>query len=104
MRFHIRNEGVENLEIYYHGTSYEDLADILKFGLLPQEPHRAVYLVGDPNSALVWGPVILKIEVPKGFVLDTEFGLLAPKGIPPFYIKVHRRIPQEEWEEMDIRR
>jgi len=90
---------------YYHGTATENLPNILKHGLLPQErtgdsPYwervtRRIYLLDTPEE-VEWyahGGVILRVRIPSGIMVKQSMyteGYYVTKPIPPTHIEVYK--------------
>lgn len=85
----------------YHATSKEALTQIMKQGLDPtridktylkEEGEPFTFFTSNPQQALAFGKVLLKIHVPKSLLEQFEFNLgefiRAPVKIPAKYIQV----------------
>ena len=97
------------MKYYYHGTTIENLQNILKYGLQPQErtgdsPYwerttRRIYLLDDPEE-VEWyahpGGIILKVKIPPNVRVKQSMyaeGHYVTKPIPPNYIEVYKFLP-----------
>jgi len=98
---------------YYHGTTYSNLPEILEKGLSSKEAQfgrKWICFTDDPVDALQFGPVVLEVDVPAGYIyLDKDMELVSRKRIPPEFISVYAKVPesshidwafdgQEDWE------